>query len=363
MLSLKPIALADLLLSRLLLAGTDGFTKGELKRAVKAIAASQVSASIFSEQVSQTLADLETKGYVNAISPSRYQITDDGRQQVLNQLGLEKLTPKLQWQKLKDTYWIAYALKLPSLTTDTRKRIGKADGLRAAILQRAFELPIEDFSTLPKTRDALLWHQLSNPSTAERLQARLGELGQRKFDQSVLKEVLLNDLLQTSKAMHWEKALKQLVAKSAGAKRTDANALRLAILQRAFQNMPITAASDSHDVAEAAFPISSIPAPSDSAQLALPDFADRVLKAAKATQEGRSGDDKVFISKVWATLQEQKPVIVPDLVAFKQQLIAANRQQLLTLSRADLAYAFAPEDVKASETTYLNSTFHFIRID
>ncbi|MEO1296061.1 MAG: hypothetical protein AAFW75_09700, partial [Cyanobacteria bacterium J06636_16] len=97
MLSLKPISLVDLLLSRLLLAGADGFTKGDLKQAVKAIAASQVSASVFAEQINQVLADLESKGYVTTITPSRYQIKDDGRQQVLDQLRLEKLPPKLQW--------------------------------------------------------------------------------------------------------------------------------------------------------------------------------------------------------------------------------------------------------------------------
>jgi hypothetical protein len=44
-------------------------------------------------------------------------------------------------------------------------------------------------------------------------------------------------------------------------------------------------------------------------------------------------------------------------------LAEANRQRLITLNRADLAYALNPEEVHASEINHLNSTFHFIRID
>ena len=47
---------------------------------------------------------------------------------------------------------------------------------------------------------------------------------------------------------------------------------------------------------------------------------------------------------------------------FKRQLAEANRAGLLALSRADLVEAMTPEDVRSSETPYLNATFHFVQV-
>jgi hypothetical protein len=157
---------------------------------------------------------------------------------------------------------------------------------------------------------------------------------------------LLNDLLQAPKPLPWDKALSQLVAKVAQAKRTTPDELRTAILRQA-----LTSAAPPP-------PKTDTPAPlSDEA------FAELTLNAAKATQDGRLGDSKVFISRVWATLQQQHPDLTLTLENFKQRLITANQQRRLDLSRADLAYALDANDVSASEINHLNSTFHFIRLD
>ena len=52
-----------------------------------------------------------------------------------------------------------------------------------------------------------------------------------------------------------------------------------------------------------------------------------------------------------------------DFPTFKQRLAEANNARLLDLSRADLVQAMDPEDVQLSEVSYLNASFHFIRID
>ena len=358
---LQPITLSDLVLSRLALVKEEGLTKSKLKDAVKAITAGQLFASALSEQLEQALISLEEKGYAEPVGKARYQATDRGTQYTLKQLKLEALSARLQWPTLKNTYWIAYALDLPALTSETRKRLADADGLRAVILQTEYDLPTEMFSTLTKTRNALLWQQLCDPSVTQSLQDQLPQLSQQAFNQGAVMEVLLNNLLQTPKPLKWDKALKQLVAKAAGARRTDPNELRLAVLRQALTDMSIESAFGSET--------SNLPTPAFSAQaealsdLKLEDFANSVLAAAKNTKKGRFGEYKVFISYVWRTWKTQQSHPPLTLEAFKQRLLEASRQDLIKLGRADLAYSLDSKDVAASEIVYLQSEFHFIRTD
>ncbi|MBF2075127.1 MAG: hypothetical protein IGS50_15400 [Synechococcales cyanobacterium C42_A2020_086] len=357
MLSLRPISLAELLLSRLLLADANGMTVSDLKTALKPIAGSELSNTAYTEKIEAALARLREQGYVQPVTPSRYQISDPGRQQILGTLRLHSLPSKLQWKTLKNTDWIAYALDLPALSPETRKQLAEADRLRAAILRRGFNLSIAPFSTLTKARDALLWQHLCSPKTAENLNAHLSELQAQPFNQTTVMAALLNDLLQASKPLPWDKALPQLVAKVAEAKRTTPDELRIAILRHAV------------DISEPATSEERTPSETDSADTVPPptlsdeDFAKLTLEAARSTQAGRLGDSKVFISRVWETFQKQHPNLGITLEDFKKRLIAANQQRKLDLSRADLAYALETEDVSASEIRHLNSTFHFIRLD
>ncbi|MGG6239708.1 hypothetical protein ACQ4N7_13865 [Nodosilinea sp. AN01ver1] len=351
MLSLQPIPLTDLLLSRLLFADKKGMTVSELKAALKAIAGSELSNTAYTEQIETTLTSLSEQGYTQPVSSSRHQLSDSGRQHILDALNLKTLPPRLQWKTLKNTDWIAHALNLPALSTETRKRLGEADGLRAAILQQGFALPVAPFGTLTQARNALLWQHLCHPQTAEHLQTQLPNLRQQAFNQGTVMAALLNDLLQTPKPLPWDKALSQLVAKVAQAKRTTPDELRTAILRQA-----VTSAASPSPKTDT--PTTNTPAPlSDEA------FAELTLNAAKTTQEGRLGDSKVFISRVWATLQQQHPDLTLTLADFKQRLISLNKQRKLTLSRADSPHILHAEDETLSEVSYLNTTFHLIRID
>ena len=351
MLSLRPIPLSDLILSRLLFADANGMTISELKAALKAIAGSELSNTAYTEQIETTLTNLSEQDYTQPVSSSRHQLSDSGRQHILDGLSLKTLPPRLQWKTLKNTDWIAHALNLPALSSETRRRLAEADGLRAAILKQGFDLPIAPFGTLTQARNTLLWQKLCNPQTAENLQTQLPDLQQQAFNQGTVMAALLNNLLQAPKPLPWDKALSQLVAKVAQAKRTTPDELRTAILRQA--------------VTSAAPPPPQTDAPDSAPLVALSDeaFAEITLKSAKATQDGRLGDSKVFISRVWATLQQQHPDLTLTLEDFKQRLITANQQRRLDLSRADMAYALDANDVSTSETNHLNSTFHFIRLD
>lgn len=90
-------------------------------------------------------------------------------------------------------------------------------------------------------------------------------------------------------------------------------------------------------------------------------FAREVRSAAELCETGWFGDDKVFISHVWPVYAGRSGGKVEGLDAFKRSLVEAHRADLLTLERADLVEAMDPRDVTASETRYLNATFHFVR--
>lgn len=91
-------------------------------------------------------------------------------------------------------------------------------------------------------------------------------------------------------------------------------------------------------------------------------FAERILSAAKASKTDRYGGNKVFISHVMRQL-EREGVAVGDAEKFKDRLVSAQRNGLLSLTRADLVEAMDPADVEASLTKYLSTTFHFVRLN
>jgi hypothetical protein len=111
---------------------------------------------------------------------------------------------------------------------------------------------------------------------------------------------------------------------------------------------------------ESGRPAAATPPPED---FDLAAFANTVLAVARDCPTGRFGGNKVFISHVWQRLAGEPSFAALGPDAFKRQLVEAHRADLLTLSRADLVSVMDPEDVRQSETHYLNATFHFVLTD
>jgi len=76
--------------------------------------------------------------------------------------------------------------------------------------------------------------------------------------------------------------------------------------------------------------------------------------------DGRYGKEKVFVSALWQHLARDHRVPELSLDHFKRWLVAANRDQLLDLARADLVDAMDPNLVEQSEIEDLGATFHFV---
>lgn len=356
--NIKNLTFQDLLLIRLLVSPSDGLIISELKKSLEHFFFNPPSRDEWLHELQQ----LTEHGVLQKFGKSRFQTTTKGKKLALQKLGLDSLPSTMRWPTLKNCYLIASLLGLPAPTNEYDRRcITSADGLRASILINCFRLSTAAYSSLTQARDSLLWQQLADTTATANLQKKLvasKTIQSKPFALGAIITLFLNNLLDTERELSWEAALKQLVAKLVGARRINPEELRLAIL-RAATEKPVP-------FKQQATPELLVPTPSpifSDESLDLKNFADHVLKVANRCPSGRVGDNKIFISHVWRLMKHDDKQFGLDLNDFKYYLTIANNQGLISLSRADLAYAMDKDAVSASETPYLNSIFHFINLE
>jgi hypothetical protein len=320
--------LNSLILVRLLVPGKRGLSRGDLKKALEPFFQSRQTTGAFSELLDGALSELSASGLITA---KPLGLTEPGRKQGLEFLCIDALPPRWNWKGIKNAFLMGRVLELRDQTAEARKRLATADGLRAAILSKSHNLLTGDTPSLPQALQALAWKQLgvesSEPFTLQAVLARaLGLDG--KPDRKKVGELL--------------------PAKAVSARNTKPDELRLTVIYRWLDNSPNQAQPPAHKGDEMSFNLAG--------------FAEAVNEAARTAPTGRFGDHKVFISHVWRWLQEQRAFPTMDEAKFKSRLAEANQAGLLALSRADLVEAMNPEDVRSSETPYLNATFHFVQV-
>jgi CheY-like chemotaxis protein len=74
----------------------------------------------------------------------------------------------------------------------------------------------------------------------------------------------------------------------------------------------------------------------------------------------RFGDRKIFISAMWRAASRDPRMAGLSFYQFKQALVAAHRERMLTLARADFVAAMDNAAVVASETAADGATFNFV---
>ncbi len=351
--------LGELVLAWLLTRGEGWGARSELSRALKSFADHRWNPSEWNTRLDESLAALEAGGLALRKARNALELTAQGRAHALAWLGVKRLPEGTTWKKLKNTHLLARVLELPP-SNGNLTRLGTANGMRAVLVQKHLGTASPGSRSLTQVRDALCWKQL-------------GVESDKPFTLAAVQAVLLARALQASREAEPMQAMRQLAAKSVGARRADADSLRLAALRSWLvpSSEPLTPAPRAEPVAEqpAASPPGSneLAGPVDTSffdatprQEDLRTFAERVKEAAKASTTGHFGEDKIFISHVWRTLRNQVQGL--DDRTFKDRLVEANRERLLSLSRADLVEAMDPTDVADSETRYLGATFHFIAL-
>jgi hypothetical protein len=297
------------------------------------------------EAIDEELAALEQSGLLKRIKRSGLALTEEGHRVGLATLGVTKLPPRTSWTTVKEKHLIALSLGHPlPLPPAASERLGGIDGIRAAILARHHKLKTSASPTDSQVKNALAWREF-------------GVESDQPFTREAVLRLRSSQMLDNARPQDSDKLVEQLAAKAVGSHRSDAKQIRLAVQRRWL---------DEQDHAPS--PADTQPAAPSKAATAPraglmddKEFAERVLAAARVAKSGRFGDNKVFISHVFQQLKDEG-AIREDLTTFKARLGAAHFRGLLSLSRADLVEAMAPEDVDASETQHEHATFHFVRI-
>ncbi|MGO9599774.1 MAG: hypothetical protein ACLP7Q_17430 [Isosphaeraceae bacterium] len=357
--NLNPIE--AMVLVRFLTAGAKGLKTADLRKDLSPLLEHRWSGNALSEVLERALVKLASLRLVTyrpakskrAVPPA--DLTPEGRQAALALLALDELParPKPSWASLKKTLLLVPALG----ASGPGSSLGKDDNLRAFLLKREYGLPVSDWPSLKEAKTEWLRKALGmgkqEKVTLETVQALLfrRELGDDRSEPASLK-----------------KSLDRLLARRLRARRDDTKELRDAIL-RNWVDRGLERSSPEKGALEK-LP-SQIPAAEASAtlpevyagELDLASFSRKVLEAARSSPSGWYGDNKVFIVHAWRALEHQPELAGIDLDTFKRRLAEANNARLLDLARADLVQAMDPEDVRLSELSYLNATFHFIRID
>jgi hypothetical protein len=318
------------------------------------------SAAEWRARFDERVAALRERGDV---TPGRLSVTDAGRARVTAALGVD---PVPAWKTLK--LWIlpALALDLAPGAPRVRERLSKAEDLPGVVLHRMHDLPGSNTPTQLQAVDRLAWKQLGVDTDKP-----------MKLDD--VRRHLLGQLLDSGSRLPLKKLVAMLAADAVGARRPSADAVREALIRRWLEHggngadaQPAAPGDQAiptlvDDPGEQTVPIgvpatlraTAAPAP---AAWDLDGFARAVQAAADREQEGRFGTRKVFIAAVWRRLRDMPGSVAAgmDLDTFKRHLVDANRADLLGLHRADLVPLMDPAEVRASEITYGNATFHFI---
>jgi hypothetical protein len=257
-------------------------------------------------------------------------LTAAGRERALEYWQIDRVPAKARWETLKRDF---IAPRVLGLSRSEVSGKDKTKAFVAAVLKSRYRLPPEVGATSTAVVNALAWQQLDIISTA------------RFTPQAVVGQALL---------------------KSARPLTADELAKQLARLALEFTGNDLSTGALRQWISHAT-PERADARPADDRDTAtdgeLPNFADTISRAARDSQAGRFGENKVFISQVWRAFQARDDFDGLSLQEFKERLVEAHRRRLLELSRADLVERMDPREVAESETKYMDATFHFVRLD
>jgi hypothetical protein len=278
------------------------------------------------ERVTAVLNELRAAGML----PAKGQVlTDAGRSHALATLGLSELPPKCNWGMIKAKYLVPKALGLTPWSEAEIARVNTADKLAARLLKAKYELPITADAKLKDVLEALVCKLAGFP-------------GCGSFKE--LTATVISRELQVDPPLSVKDAPKLAPRLLLDAKKAGVDGYRMQLLAGLFE-----------DRVE--------PSPEPAAEpMDLQTFAELVRTLAPSAPTGWTGDDLLLISHVWNHVHGRPEFQAYDNASFKEKLVEANRARLLTLSRADLIQALDPQDVRESEVSYLDSVFHFLKI-
>jgi hypothetical protein len=351
-------------------ASEHGATQAEIVRDLAPYVSHKLAPAAWRETVSRTIAAFTAQGLAG-VTRNRVELTLAGREAVQRELGGKPL-PR-GWSEIRDIRLIARALGLDGETVSRLKRLAKPDGLRAAILQRAYGLKIRGVPSPARLRQALAVVALER-AFGNTLK---GSIGQRTGLSAKAGRLLAGQLSHRPRDFGTDSRLiAALAAEQVGAFQTDADALRTAIL-RNFVSQSLSPADTAQALSpkpandQGTAPVMHVattatgprPRPAAANRPDLNGFAEVVRKAASARAEGWPGNRKAYISHVWRDIQADHPEWGLTEIEFKAMLAEAHRTGHIVLANADLKDKRSLKDLQESAVPYKNTVWHFIRVD
>lgn len=320
----------------------------ELNRQLYPLVERRLRSSEWTIALGEALAGLEAQGWVSRPTPKSVALTEQGRNTVLDELGVTSLPADVKWRTLLSR-WLAARAMHPrgTLPTTALDRISKKQGLPVEVIRVAHKLPAPPFSTKTKVLDTLFWRQL-------------GEERAAPFTLVGVKKLMLQRLLGSSRDQDLDTFVIHLAVKALGAP-TSAE-LRNALIRRWLEGQD-TVGQDAPAPLLPAPLATTGPVPTGALDTISEDaFVGFVQEAARTATTGRFGDRKVFIAHVYRRLAEMGHPGA-DIEAFKRRLLGAHKAGRLVLSPADLVQAMSKTDVSESAIRHVRSTYHFVETE
>jgi hypothetical protein len=345
----------------------DGLSKTGLAADLAALIAHRIAAAQWRALMEREIVALADAGLV-AMTGARLQASDAGIARAALFLGLKGDLPR-SWDEVHEVRLIAKALGLEREPAKRLSALATADGLRAAIVQKAFGLKIRGVATPSRLRVGLAAVALER-AFGNQLEAGLaGKLGLS----AKAGRLLAGQLAKKPRDFGTDARLvAALAAEHVGVSQANLPALRLAVLRRyldgpdkpaARARPPAKAPIARPRLVETAPAPAPAPAPVEPGRPDLAGFAREVRRHAEVRAQGWSGNRKAYISHVWHQLRDQRPEWGLSVIEFKCMLIEAHRAGSLALANADLKDASNIASLQESAVVYKNAVFHFIRVD
>jgi len=343
-----------------------GVTKAELVGDFAPLAAHRLPAGHWRALLEREIGALADAGLVTA-KTAGLEATEAGIARAGIFLGLRGNLPR-SWVEVRDVRLVAKVLGLERDSARRLKALAAPDGLRAAILLKAYKLKIKGVPTASRLRSALAAVALER-AFGNKVQAGLaGKLGLS----AKAGRLLAGQLSRRPRDFGTDRRLvAALAAEHADAIQTDGEALRLALLRRFIEESGEPAPKGEPRRKPAATSVirtrpAPAPAPAPIEIAVRPDlagFAQAIKAHAAARAQGWPGDRKAYISHVWQHVRDVRSDWGLSEIEFKAMLAEAHRAGHVVLANADLKDGASAKDIQDSALAYKNAVFHFIRVD
>jgi hypothetical protein len=311
-----------------------------------------------------------------AIADGQISASEAGAARVAIFLGLKGGLPR-SGDDLINVRLIAKAMGLEREPPKRQAALRTADGLRAAIVQKAYGLKIKGTASPSRLRASLTALALARAFGDQFKGAPAEKLG----ISAKAGRMLAGQLARKPRNFGTDSRLiAALAAEHAGSAGTGLAQLRLAVLRRYLdggdkpavlpRRQPAKPAASRPRLVEPAPAPAAVPAPAPvpppepvAARPDLAGFAAEVRRQALGKAQGWPGNRKAYISHVWQAVREAQAVWGLSEIEFKCMLAEAHRAGSLVLANADLKDSGSIKELQDSAVVYKNAIFHFIRVD